>query len=287
MSRTILSVFAALTTASACGGADPAASEAAIAEGTTPLAAATGLVIYPRGVAIPDCELTDLGPPEGLGGAVLSGDPRISARVDHVDGPLTAGVFQATRGTVMIHFPFTEHATIIAGTVTLTDPTGQRAELRPGDSYVIGQGTDILWEVSGARVQKSFLNRVEPVDVPGPMRIHRRGHAVPDAELVALGAPEAIGGVTLAGTPQVSARFDGARVATEAGIMRVTRGLVSVPFPFTGHAAVTDGRLDLTGPDGREYVLREGDAYLVTVGTEVLWDISRAATEQSFFHAAP
>lgn len=285
MSRILLSVLTVLTTAAACGGAISDGASA-FGEGAAALADGPGLFVYPRGVAIPECELIDLGPPEALGGAVISGDPRISARIDHVDGPLTAGVFQATRGVVMIHFPFTEHATILSGSVTLTDPTGQRAELHPGDSYVIGQGTDILWEVSGARVQKSFLNRVEPVDVPGAMRIHRRGAPVPSAELVPLGPPEVIGGVTLAGTPQVSARFDGARVISEAGIMRVTRGEILVPFPFTGHSAVTVGRLALTGPDGRQHRLREGDAYLVTLGTEVIWDIERAATEQSFFHGA-
>lgn len=246
----------------------------------------SGLVVYPRGVAVPDCELVDLGPPEGLGGTVLSGSPRISARVDHSDGPLTAGVFQATRGDVLIHFPFTEHATILVGSVRLTDPTGQTAVLEPGDSYVIGQGTDILWQVSGARVQKSFFNRVEAADAPGPMRIHRRGQPTPAQELVVLGPPEALGGVTVAGTPLIAERADLSSPTLSAGILDVTRGQLSIDFPFTAHAAVTDGRLDLIDDLGRAHALRAGDAYLVTAGTPIGWGVQGQRVQQSFMHLA-
>jgi uncharacterized cupin superfamily protein len=114
--------------------------------------------IYPLSSAIPNTQLTDLGDPAALGGEVLDGQPRISSRVDFQEGGMTAGIFEATTGTVRIHFPFTEHATILEGEVRITDEAGFAHTYRPGDSYLIRQGEVVLWEVSGPRVRKSFFN---------------------------------------------------------------------------------------------------------------------------------
>jgi uncharacterized cupin superfamily protein len=114
--------------------------------------------IYPLSGDIPDEQLTDLGDPAGLGGEVLAGTPRISARFDYQEGGITAGIFEATTGTVRIHFPFTEHATILQGEVRITDQAGVSHTYLPGDSYVIHQGEVVLWEVAGPRVRKSFFN---------------------------------------------------------------------------------------------------------------------------------
>lgn len=114
--------------------------------------------VYPLSRPIVDTDMADLGDPKDLGGRVLSGNPRISARVDFQDGTMTAGVFEATTGTVEIHFPFTEHATILEGRVTITDETGKSHTYGPGDSYLIRQGQVVRWEVAGERVRKSFFN---------------------------------------------------------------------------------------------------------------------------------
>jgi uncharacterized cupin superfamily protein len=116
------------------------------------------MIIYRPHQAVEETELLDLGDPADLGGKVLEGDPRISARIDHQVGTVTAGVFQATTGVVEITFPFTEHATILDGKVTITDADGLAHDYRPGDSYVIEQDAVVRWEVRGRRVQKSFLN---------------------------------------------------------------------------------------------------------------------------------
>lgn len=120
------------------------------------------MIIYePKNNGIPDSELIDLGNPADLGGEVISGNPRVSARVDFQQGNITAGIFEATTGVVKITFPFTEHATIIEGEVILTDTvTGQRRVMKKGDSYFIRQGEVILWDVQGDRVRKSFFNIV-------------------------------------------------------------------------------------------------------------------------------
>ena len=56
--------------------------------------------------------------------------------------------------------PFTEHSTIIEGSVTLTDEAGQTHRFDPGDSYLVRQRSSIFWHVTGSRVQKSFFNVV-------------------------------------------------------------------------------------------------------------------------------
>jgi uncharacterized cupin superfamily protein len=80
---------------------------------------------------------------------VLQGSLNLSARIDYAEDAVTAGVFQATRGSARIHFPFTEHATILSGAVTLTDEWGKTAVLEAGDGYFIRQGSVVLWEVKG------------------------------------------------------------------------------------------------------------------------------------------
>jgi uncharacterized cupin superfamily protein len=240
------------------------------------------LIVYRRGEVVPQDQFVDLGPPGDLGGQVLEGDPAISARVDFADGAFTAGVFQATRGKVLIHFPFTEHATILSGSVELTDATGVTVTLRPGDSYLITQGSNILWNVRGPRVQKSFANRVAAADRPGPMRIYRAHAAVPAGDLVDLGPPEALGGVVLGGDPQVAARFDLADAS--AGLMVISEGALRIDFAFAAHAAVTRGRVQLTDRLGRTATLRPGDAYFVRPGAVVRYDLGQRPLEQSFFH---
>lgn len=116
------------------------------------------MIVYQPNTVTPDADLVDLGPPEELGGKVLDGSPRISARIDFNSQGMVAGIFEATRGKVEVHFPFTEHATILEGEVTITDETGQSHTYRPGDTYFIKQGQVVIWDVPGERVRKSFFN---------------------------------------------------------------------------------------------------------------------------------
>ena len=116
------------------------------------------MIVYQPHAPVPDSAFVDLGSPEALGGKVLEGSPRISARIDFNEHGMMAGIFEATTGTVEIHFPFTEHATILEGKVTITDASGQSHTFRPGDSYLIEQGQVVIWDVQGERVRKSFFN---------------------------------------------------------------------------------------------------------------------------------
>ncbi len=98
-------------------------------------------------------------PPEAMGGEVISGDPHIYVRMDYSDGEISYGIFESTRGAGRVIFPSTEHATFLFGKVRITYvATGERVTLRAGDSYVIHQGTEVIWETVSARAQKSFFN---------------------------------------------------------------------------------------------------------------------------------
>ena len=95
---------------------------------------------------------------DALGGRVLEGEVDITVHLDFQAGGLASGIFEATTGKVEILFPFTEHATILEGEVTLTDEAGLTRTLQPGDSYFIQQGERILWDVKTPRLRKSFFN---------------------------------------------------------------------------------------------------------------------------------
>jgi len=246
-------------------------------------AAPPQMIVYRAGERVPDSELFDLVPPEALGGTVLEGDPKISARIDYAAGNLLAGVFQATSGKILIHFPFTEHATILSGEVELTDEWGNRAHLGAGDSYFITQGSVILWEVRGARVQKTFFNRTTENDAPAPMVIYKRHDEVAQSELTDLGPPEGLGGTVVSGDPKISARFDYADGIATAGVFQATRGDVQIHFPFTEHATVIEGAVTLADETGQIARLLPGDSYLIKQDSSIFWHVARSFVQKSFF----
>ena len=119
------------------------------------------MIVYSPGPIRDLSQFVSLGPTVALGGKVLEGTPEILARVDFSANGMTAGLFMATRGRVEVTFPFTEHATILEGEVTITDQAGQQHLYKPGDSYFIKQGAVVTWDVKSERVIKSFFNIVE------------------------------------------------------------------------------------------------------------------------------
>jgi hypothetical protein len=122
-----------------------------------------GMIFYSPRDPVDFENLRPLGSPGDLGGKVLSGNPQLSGRVDFSRNGMTAGIFKATTGKVLITFPFSEHATILRGEVTITDTaTGETRSMRAGDSYFVKQGQVVIWDVKGKYVVKSFYNVVEP-----------------------------------------------------------------------------------------------------------------------------
>ncbi|WNG13960.1 cupin domain-containing protein [Cystobacter fuscus] len=149
---------------SSCGGL-PEQESAPATQSLASRAAAMGaasMIVYSPDDTIDQSTLAPLGAPESLGGRVLQGSPTLSARIDYSAQGLTAGIFKATTGRIEITFPFTEHATILVGEVTMTDESGQSRTFKKGDSYFIRQGQVVLWDVRTPYVIKSFFNITEP-----------------------------------------------------------------------------------------------------------------------------
>ncbi len=242
------------------------------------------IVVYRAGKEVPQSDLVDLGPPSNLGGTVLEGDPRISARIDHAGGALQAGVFQATRGKARIEFPFTEHAAILDGEVDLTDQWGNHARLRPGDGYLITQGSVVLWEVRGQAVQKTFFNRRQESASPAPMVVYRSRREVSSSELVDLGPPEGLGGTVLSGDPTLSGRVDHQDGGATAGVFQATPGDAQIHFPFTEHSTIIDGAVTLKDETGHERRFEPGDSYLIRQGSSIFWHVARSRVQKSFLN---
>ena len=242
------------------------------------------MIVYRAGEKVPDSELADLGAPENLGATVLEGEPKISARIDYAQDQLLVGVFQATRGKVRIHFPFTDHATILNSNVELTDQWGNTARLEAGDSYFIRQGSVILWEVRGKAVQKTFFNRTQENDSPGPMVVYRAGDEIPQSQLTDLGSPESLGGTVLSGDPKLSGRIDYQDGPATAGVFQATRGDAQIRFPFTEHATVVEGAVILRDEAGQTHRLDPGDSYLIKQDSSIFWHVAKAYVQNSFFN---
>ena len=84
---------------------------------------------------------------------------RIFIRLDYVNDNISGGIFESTKGKARVVFPFTEYATFLRGRVRITDvATCTEQLLKPGDSYIIEQGTIVIWETITPNAQKSFLN---------------------------------------------------------------------------------------------------------------------------------
>jgi len=160
--KMILGVGAVLVALVGCGGevGDDSLAQTSSAALSAANEAIPMLVYSPKGKVQQD-GFFSLGGPGNLGGKVLSGNPEIFARIDFQRGPITGGLFKATAGLIEVTFPFTEHATILEGEVTITDGTGQSHTYKPGDSYIIQQGQVVRWEVKNGYVIKSFFNVVE------------------------------------------------------------------------------------------------------------------------------
>jgi uncharacterized cupin superfamily protein len=117
---------------------------------------------FPFAAPVPVAELDDLptDDPSALGGAVISGDPRIYARVDDVspDGRRTAGVFEVSGfGAVLdVFYPFDEHAQFTHGWCAIRGEDGVTHFYGPGDAYFIRAGSVVRVTLFSERVQKSF-----------------------------------------------------------------------------------------------------------------------------------
>lgn len=105
------------------------------------------------------------GTPEDIGAITVVGPIAVSGKIlfGSLDQPVSGGFYAATQGQYRVTYPFSEHASLIEGELALTDEsTGQTVVYGPGDSWIIAQGTPVLWDIRSAHIRKSYLAVTAP-----------------------------------------------------------------------------------------------------------------------------
>ncbi|MFD1625616.1 cupin domain-containing protein [Azospirillum griseum] len=95
-----------------------------------------------------------------LGSTILEGEVKAFGKMAHgaPDSPVSCGWFSCTQGVFRMVYPFTEHAVVVEGTVTLTnEATGDSQTYQPGDGWFIEKGTPILWRVNSPVFTKNYF----------------------------------------------------------------------------------------------------------------------------------
>lgn len=98
-------------------------------------------------------------PLDDLGAEIVSGHPRQRERLDYGTGEsaLMAGVWECTRGSFTLTYPFNELATILEGKITLTFPDGSEHRFGPGDTHFAQKGDRVTWTIHTEKVRKTFF----------------------------------------------------------------------------------------------------------------------------------
>jgi uncharacterized cupin superfamily protein len=109
-------------------------------------------------------DLHPLGSVANLGATVEAGDVQAYAlgTFGAPTDPVSAGYFGLTRGTFRMTYPFNEQATVVQGSVKLTDvAAGTSVTYNVGDSWFVTQGTEVLWEIQSDFFVKHFFAVVD------------------------------------------------------------------------------------------------------------------------------
>lgn len=105
-------------------------------------------------------QLDDWGDLSQLQATLLDGDGKIYGKY-FINDParrVDAGYFAVKQNKFSMTFPFSELATVLQGSVTLTNSaTGERKTYHPGDSWIIRKGTPIVWETHSAEFVKYYF----------------------------------------------------------------------------------------------------------------------------------
>jgi uncharacterized cupin superfamily protein len=105
-------------------------------------------------------DLQPIGPISNLGARIESGDVQAFAKgtFGAPTDPVSAGYFGVTRGIFSMTYPFNEQATVVQGSVRLTDvAAGTTVSYKTGDSWFVTQGTEVVWEIESDFFIKHFL----------------------------------------------------------------------------------------------------------------------------------
>jgi len=105
-------------------------------------------------------DMQHIGPVSVLGATIESGqaDAYALGTFGTPGDPVTAGYFGVTRSTFRMAYPFHEQATVVHGSVKITDlAAGTSVTYEEGDSWFVTQGTEVLWEVQSEFFIKHYF----------------------------------------------------------------------------------------------------------------------------------
>ena len=93
------------------------------------------------------------------GATVHEGGPRQAGRVDfgYFETVMMSGVWECTQGKFSLTYPWNEFATILEGSVTITDASGTAMTFGPGDSHYAEKGEGATWHITTPKVRKCFF----------------------------------------------------------------------------------------------------------------------------------
>ena len=105
------------------------------------------------------------------------------------------------------------------------------------------------------------------------MHAFKLKHPVPD--LQPIGSVSLLGATPTAGDPQVAGAmiYGEPQDAFTCGLFSSTEGSFTMTYPFTEHATVLEGEVELTVAGGEPQRFAPGDSWFVKQGTEVEWKI--------------
>lgn len=105
------------------------------------------------------------------------------------------------------------------------------------------------------------------------MYIFKLGQPLPELETI--GSVSLLGATPTEGDPQAAARmiYGAPGDSFTCGIFSATQGGFSMTYPFTEHATVIEGEVELTIAGDKPQRFAPGDSWFVKQGTEVQWRV--------------
>jgi uncharacterized cupin superfamily protein len=239
------------------------------------------IIVYRSGRPVPQSDLTPLDP-VGFGSHVMQGNVQMSARLDVLDSGTMGGVFQATSGTYSVLYPTAMHSTILAGDVHVTFQ-GQSYDLQEGDSYLVTQGSEVVFTTTGAMHQESFLRSNVNASSEPSFMAYRRGQTATSDDLVPIDT-SAYDVTILKGPYESSARFDYLTDAEIGAVVQTNRSeVIEAGGAAVWYSTVLRHSETLIDNCGVRHLLRQGDSYIVPPNTPVHWKVNGPFIQEVVF----
>ena len=163
-------------------------------------------------------------------------------------------------------------------------------------SWIVGLGMSALVGILNAcggspqeegSIQGTSVSALSEPSAQPAMRVYSPKDTLDESTLIPLGAPEALGGEVLEGTPVLSGRIDFREGNMTAGIFKATSGTVRIVFPFTEHGTILEGEVTMTDEAGQSRTFKKGDSYFIRQGQVILWEVKGKHVIKSFLNIVP